>query len=126
MYPLSSLHCYVLAILRQAVKSFIVSVVCSATVPYIVYYLYRHIYYKMYTFSELSDIHFYYGAADDNSTKTQLLCGEKYLNRTIPSGYQYLKTHEMYARTFKKKKFLQMDESKNPRQFQFPREDIIY
>lgn len=46
----------------------VLSVVCSIAILCVAYYLYRHIYYKMYTFSELLNMHFCYSAADSKRT----------------------------------------------------------
>ncbi|XP_043581452.1 uncharacterized protein LOC122567200 [Bombus pyrosoma] len=50
-------------------------------------YLYcSHIYYKMYTFRELSDTFICYDTADGNSVKARCLYAEKYRNRAISSA----------------------------------------
>ena len=45
----------------------------------------------MYKFEELSNMHFCYGAADDNSTKARSIYAKKYPNRTIPSANIFCK-----------------------------------
>ncbi|XP_033315076.1 uncharacterized protein LOC117213654 isoform X1 [Bombus bifarius] len=75
--------CYLCALL-------VVSVACNVAVLYVIYHLYRHIYYEMdleleIICGELSDMYFCYGAASCNSTKAQCLYDAKYPNRTIPS-----------------------------------------
>lgn len=75
--------CYLCALL-------VVSVACNIAVLYVIYHLYRHIYYEMdleleITCGELSDMYFCYGAASCNSTKAQCLYDAKYPNRIIPS-----------------------------------------
>lgn len=75
--------CY-LCVLRVA------SVACNVAVLYVIYHLYRHIYYEMdleleITCGELSDMCFCYGAAGCNGTKAQCLYDAKYPNGTIPS-----------------------------------------
>lgn len=68
----------------------VVSVVCNEAILYVIYHLYRHIYYEMdleleITCGELSDMHFCYGAAGCNSAKAKCLCDAKYPIRIIPS-----------------------------------------
>ena len=53
----------------------------------------------MYTFEELSDMHFCYVAADGNNTEARSLYTEKYSNRTIPSTMIFCKIDQRLRNT---------------------------